>query len=276
MTGGRFARISRAEALEHGGQIHEARAALCSLAQDTSEIWWARLESVNALVRLGLKDDAVHISHAMLAELPVEGKQDTQIEIAEILARLGEGPALILAILRHKTVGRGRNLASAFKTLGMLGYLDELLSLARDLDVGLNIRFGATSALIRFGRSEEAEDILQGWANPTAEVKNTPWFKALSSDAGLRCEAARQLSQFPGQRKLAEQVWDEVARGDAGENARIAAVDGLWRHGRADVLLKIGADQSIPPKLQKRVVAWLAHLGYKSEAEAILRDRESR
>ena len=104
MTGGRFARISRAEAFGHEGQTHEARAALCSLAQDTTEILWARVESVHALARLGLKDDAVRIAHAMRVESPAEDEEDEQtiqLEIAELLAQLGEGPTFILATLRH-------------------------------------------------------------------------------------------------------------------------------------------------------------------------------
>ena len=181
MTGGRFARISRAEALGHGGQTHEARVALCSLAQDTTEILWARVESVHALDRLGLKDDAVRIAHAMRVESPAEDEEDEedeqtiQLEIAELLAQLGEGPTFILATLRHGFDDGGRTLDRALKTLGTLGYLDEILSLARDLAVSMTVRFDATETLIRFGRSEEAVAILQGWANPTAEVKNTAW-----------------------------------------------------------------------------------------------------
>ena len=197
MTGGRFARISRAEAFGHEGQTHEARAALCSLAQDTTEILWARVESVQALARLGLKDDAVRIAHAMRAESPAEDEEDDQtLEIAELLAQLGEGPTFLLAILRRGFDGRGRTLDSALKTLGSLGHLDELLSLARDLDVSITARFGATETLIRFGRSEEAVAILQGWANPTAEVKNTAWYKELAFDAGLRLLAAQALIRY--------------------------------------------------------------------------------
>ena len=187
-----FARISRAETLWHEGQTTEARAALCSLAQDMTAKWWARLESLHVLARLVLKDNAVCSSQAMLAELPAEGKQNIQLEIAELLA---------------------------------------------------------------------------------AEEKNTARFM-FASDM-IRWNATQLLSQFPGQRELVEQVWEELARNGTYEKVSICAVDKLKERGRADVLVQIGGNQSTVPLVRKRVAAALRELGQASEAEAILRDMDS-
>ena len=137
-----FARISRAETPWHEGQTTEARAALCSLAQDMRpQNGGHALESLHALARLVLKDNAVCSSQAMLAELPAEGKQNIQLEIAELLA---------------------------------------------------------------------------------AEEKNTARFM-FASDM-IRWNATQLLSQFPGQRELVEQVWEELARNGKYEKVSICAV----------------------------------------------------
>ncbi len=199
-----FAWISRAETLWHEGQTTEARAALCSLAQDMTAKWWARLESLHVLARLVLKDDAVCSTQAMLAELPAEGKQNIQLEI----------PA------------EGKQ----------------------------NIQL-------------EIAELL------AAEEKNTARFM-FASDT-IRWNAAQLLSQFPGQRELVEQVWEELARNGTYEKVRICAVDKLRERGRADVLVEIGGNQSTVPLVRKRVAAALRELGQAREAEAILRDMDS-
>jgi hypothetical protein len=106
-----------------------------------------------------------------------------------------------------------------------------------------------------------------------AEEKNTARFM-FASDT-IRWNAAQLLSQFPGQRELVEQVWEELARNGTYEKVSICAVDKLKERGRADVLVQIGGNQSTVPLVRKRVAAALRELGQASEAEAILRDMDS-
>ena len=90
-----------------------------------------------------------------------------------------------------------------------------------------------------------------------------------------RWNTTQLLSQFPGQRELVEQVWEELARNGKYEKVSICAVDKLKERGRADVLVEIGGNQSTVPLVRKRVAAALRELGQASEAEAILRDMDS-
>jgi thioredoxin-like negative regulator of GroEL len=267
-----YAQITHVETLWHEGQMHQAPAALSSIALNTSVKWWARPESLQALVRCGLKDDAIAISRAMFGELPAGDEPKIRLEIAQLLAGLGqarEASALILAIVRGPSSVRT---TSALETLATLGCLEEIASLTRDLNVDPGLRIKAASVMIRFGRIEEGKAMLLGLANPTNEIKN-----AFGYHEGIRWGAAQALSQFPEQRQLVEQVWEEIARTERFMKAyniklRKRAIQKLKENKQVRALLDIGSNRSTPPVLRKYIAAALLELGHMRDAEAIARD----
>jgi len=60
----------------------------------------------------------------------------------------------------------------ALEALAKLGHVEEIASLARDINVDPFLRIRAASLLIRFGRLEEGKTILLELANPTADMNN--------------------------------------------------------------------------------------------------------
>jgi hypothetical protein len=204
----------------------------------------------------------------MLGELPAGDEQKIRLEIAQLLAGLGQA-ALLLAMVREPYPVRIR---SALETLATLGYLEEIASLTRDLTVAPELRITAASVLIRFGRIEEGKAVLLRLANPTNETKN-----AFGYDEGIRWGAARALSKFPEHRQLVEQVWEEITRTEKFTEAyniklRKVAILKLKENKQVRALLDIGSNRSTPPVLRKDIAAALLELGYTRDAEAIARD----
>jgi len=275
MTERMYPQIIHAETLWQGGQRHQACAALSSIALNTSGMWWARLESLQVLARLGLANEAISIARTMLGELSTGHKEEkTRLEIAQLLAGLGEtreASALMLAIVRGSYPIRG-----ALEALATVGGLEEIASLSRDLSVDPDLRIRAASVLIRFGRLEEGKAILLELANPTADM-----MKAVERYEEIRWSAAKALSQFPEHRPLVEQVWEEIARTEKHAKAynmkvRKVAIQKLKENKQVRALLDIESNRSTPPELRKAIATVLLELGHTRDAEAITREIEPR
>ena len=265
-----YPQILQAETLWQEGQKQQACAALMSIALNTSAIWWARLESLQVLARLGLKDEALSIAQTMLGELSAGDKEKTRLEIAQLLAGLGhtkEASDLVLAIVRGPSSING-----ALEALATLGGLEEIVSLTRDVSVDPFRRITAASVLIRFGRLEEGKAVLLELANPTADRKNS-----VEDYEEIRWEAGKALSPFPEHRQLVEQVWEEIARTekyrkDYNIMVRRGAIMRLKANKQVRALLNIGSDETTPAWLRKDIAAALFELGHTRDAEAIARD----
>jgi HEAT repeat protein len=232
------------------------------------------MESLQVLARLGLKDQAISIARTMLGELSAGDDDDhdekVRLEIAQLLAECGqarEASALLLAWVREPF-----RIEGALETLAKLGFVEEIASLTREVDVDPNLRFAAAFVLIRFGRLDEGKAILLEFVNPTPEIKNT--FELYEE---MRWEAAKALSQFPEHRQLGEQVWEEIARTEKylkhyNIMVRRVAIMKLKENGQVRALLDIGSNQSTPARLRKDIAAALLELGHTRDAEAIARD----
>jgi len=272
MTKRMYPLIIQAETLWQEGQKHQACAALSSIALNTSTKWWARLESLQVLARLGLRDETISIARTMLGELSAGHNDELgkiRVEIAQLLAKLGragEALTLLLPMVREPYPGR------ALEALAKLGHVEEIASLARDINVDPFLRIRAASLLIRFGRLEEGKTILLELANPTADMNN-----AVELYEEIRWEAAKTLSQFPEHRELGEQAWVEIARTEKYHEAynievRRVAIMKLKENKQVLALLDIGSNRSTPARLRKDIAAALLELGHTRDAEAIVRD----
>src|ERR1041384_3244362 len=159
-----YPQILQAETLWQEGQKHQACAALSSIGLNRSAIWWARMACLQVLARLGLKDEAISIAWTMLGELSADRAEKIRLEIAHLLAECGlarEVSVLLLAWVREPL-----NIRGALVPLAELGFVEEIVSLTRELNEDPGFRFAAAHVLIRFGRQEEGKAILLEFVNP--------------------------------------------------------------------------------------------------------------
>ena len=266
-----YPQILQAETLWQEGQKDQACAVLSSIALNTSAIRWARMESLQVLARLGLKDEAISIARTMLDELSAgDNAEKIRLEIAQLLAALGlarEASVLLWTMVRERS-----SRESALEALAKLGHVEEIVSFTRELNVDPGLRFTAAFLLIRFGRLEEGKAILLEFVNPTTEIKN-----AFELYEEMRWEAAKALSQFPEHRQLGEQVWEEIARtGKYHKEYKIkvrrVAIMNLKENKQVRALLDIGSNRSTPAILRKDIAAALLELGHTRDAETIARN----
>ena len=262
-----YPRLHHAETLWQEGHSHEARIALFSITQDMNAKGWARLESLQMLVRWGLKEDTMALARAMLAEPLAENNQKIRLEVGQILAELGqvrEASALLLAHLRCWMPVRCE---SVLDTLAALGCIEEIARLAHDVNAYPGVRLAAASSLIRSGRIEEGIGILRHLADLTAKTTHP-----VGISESVRWSAVHTLSRFPDQRQLVEEVTAELAHNAQYVKVRVLAVEKLREQRQVEVLLHLGADRSAPPNIRKLVAASLLELGHTREAEALARE----